>query len=74
MFEQEVFEVRRRIATLEGQKAQADTELFQLREIPCPVCKGKGQFEEERGDTGVFIINCALCNNSGKASGKNSGY
>lgn len=71
--EEGVFEIRRRIATLEGLRAQSERELIELKDIPCPACSGKGQFGEDRGTEGTFYTNCDLCNGSGKARGK-TGY
>ncbi len=73
--EEGIFELRRRIATMTGQRAQAETELMELKNIPCPGCSGKGNFEEEQEEgAGSFYRECVLCGGSGKACGQRSGY
>jgi DnaJ-class molecular chaperone len=69
-----VFNVRQRIAELEGQVAGANAELVRLKELPCPNCNGRGSFSSEEtgveGSTWIKIDNCEVCSGSGKAAGK----
>lgn len=53
---EQVFEIRTRIAALEGQKEAANTELKFLRSIKCPACSGSGQIERrEESETSTLL-------------------
>ncbi len=73
--EEQVLEIRRRIALLEGQISAGSTELSKLKSIPCPACNGSGNLEKEGegSDNSVYFEQCELCKGSGKAAGA-TGY
>ncbi len=74
--QERVFEVRRRIATVEGMRQGANAELMELKKIPCPNCEnGDIEKESEAGtkSSSVYLVQCSLCGGTGKACG-NRGY
>lgn len=71
--QEQVFQLRERIALLEGQRAMAETGLRMLKEIACPNCNGAGYFQREENGT-VYQDDCKVCQRSGKAAGKVPGF
>jgi DnaJ-class molecular chaperone len=70
---EEVFNLRVRIATLDGQMAQAQAEASKLGAIPCPICEGSGNVIDEThpSESGVtYTKTCATCRGSGLACGE----
>jgi DnaJ-class molecular chaperone len=72
--QQEIFELRVRIATLDGQMAGAQAELAKLRSIPCPACQGTGSVIDEshipETSSDVWTKTCVICNGNGLACGE----
>lgn len=67
----DVFALRARAAMLDGQEEAAGRELSKLKQIPCPACEGKRQFEVPGKDAGYINYRpCDLCEGTGKALGK----
>ena len=66
---EKVFELRQRVAALEGQRAAAEAELKVLMAMPCPNCQGKGQIEQKSGTDNACVIytTCDVCNGTGRA-------
>ena len=70
---EKVFQLRQRIALLEGQVAGANAELVKLKDIPCPNCNGAGYFTREENNL-TYQEDCKVCGRSGKAAGQKVGW
>jgi len=74
--QEQVFQLRQRIAVLEGQKAAAEAELRVLLNMPCPNCHGAGSLTQKSQDdkTVTYYSTCNICNGTGKACGARQYY